>query len=85
MFTTVLNNVFTQGILPDQSRSLQGKACPHLGEIEKYIVGRTTGPLRLVKNIGELFVLGININDLYLINDPISSGKHSGAGMVLGI
>ena len=35
-------------------------------------------------DVGQLLVFGIDIDDLYLINDPVSTGKHSGAMIRLG-
>ena len=42
------------------------------------------GSLGLGMDVGQLLVFGIDIDDLYLINDPVSTGKHSGAMIRLG-
>ena len=70
-----------QGVLADQTRAEQGEWRPGLGQRDQNIVRRPAGPLGLAANVAQLFRLGININDFDLIDDPVSAGEQTAAGV----
>ena len=79
----ILQNILPQGVLADQPSALERKRGFHFRQVQQHVVGGSSGPLRLIVDIRQLFVLRVNVDDLDLINDPITAGQHAGS-VILG-
>ena len=77
--STILKYVLAEGILANETGSLERKIGAKLGQVQQDVVGRSTRTLRLAKDIGQLLVLGINVYDLYLVYDPVAAGQNATA------
>ena len=66
-----------RAVLPDEAGGEEGETAPALGQIDEHIVRRTAGALGLAANIGELFGLGIDVDQLDLVDNPIAAGQQA--------
>ena len=83
--SAILEDVLAECILAHEAGSLQGKLGSHLGQVEQHVVGRTTTALGLAMNIGQVLVLGVNVDHLDLVDDPIAAGKHAASTGLLRV
>ncbi len=75
----IVEDVLAVGILSDETCTRQREPCPHLGEVHEDIVRGTARALALGLDVGQLFELGIGVDDLDLIHDPVAAGEDAGA------
>jgi hypothetical protein len=77
VLATVGQNLITQRVLADEPGGHQRERRTGTGEINKDVVGRAAGALRLAADISELLRLRIHVYDFDLVNDPVSTGEQS--------
>jgi len=75
----VVQDVLAVGVLAHETRAGEGESRPHLREIHQNIVRGTARALALGLDVGQLFELGIGVDDLDLIHDPVAAGEDAGA------
>jgi len=70
-------DVLAQRILSHQPSGEERKRDARTGEVNQHVVRGAAVPSDWLRMFGELFRLGIDINHLDLINDPVAPGEEA--------
>jgi hypothetical protein len=69
--------VIAQRILADEAGGEERERDAGPGEVNQHVVRGAAGPFGLATDVGELFRLGIDVNHLDLVNDPVAPGEEA--------
>src|ERR1043166_570407 len=81
VLAAVAENLLAKRIFSDEAGSHQRERCAGIGEIYQNVVRRTAGALGLATDISELLRLRIDVNNFYLVNDPVPTGEQTAAAV----
>ena len=77
---TVLQDALPQRVPTNQAGGEKRKRHTQPGQVHQDVVRSPARALRLAANVGELFRLRININQLHLVDDPVAARKYAASG-----
>ena len=72
-----LQDALPQRVPANQAGAEQRKSHTQPGQVHQDVVRRASRALRLAANVGELFRLRININQLDLVDDPVAARENA--------
>ena len=70
-------NLFTHRVLAHHAGAQEGKRRSGAGEVDQDVIGRPAGASGLAADVGQLLWLRVNINQFYLVNDPVASSQET--------
>jgi len=73
----IVQNQFTKAVLAHQTGPHQWKIGAQLRQIKQDVLGSPSGPLRLAANIRKLLPLRKDIDEFYLIDDPVAAAQNT--------
>jgi hypothetical protein len=76
---TVLQNHPAKIVISYQSGGEKWKRRLQSRQVDKHIIRRAAGALGLSAYIRQLIALRVNVDDLYLVNDPIAGRQQTGS------
>src|SRR5438477_6423346 len=83
VLTAIVENEFAQGILADQPGPQEWEIGAQLREVQENIVWGSAGALGLAADIGKLLPLRKDIDQLDLIDDPITARQNTAPARML--
>lgn len=80
VFFAVLEDFLAEGIFTDEACAGEGEGCAEFGEVDEDVIGAAAGALFLGEDIGQCFGVGIDVDLLDLVDDPVASGEEPFTG-----
>src|SRR5690349_17933887 len=72
VLSAIFENLLAQRVSAHQTSAKKREGRAGFGKIHQHIVRRAAGPLRLGANVAQLFRLGIDVDEFYLIDNPVA-------------
>src|SRR5581483_8046283 len=80
MFFAIGEDFLSERVFAHEAGTGEWERGTEFGEVHQDVIGRAASALGLGGYIGERLALGIDINDLDLINDPVASSQDPSPG-----
>src|SRR2546426_10962851 len=85
VLAAILENLFTQRVLVDQSSAEQRKGSLAPGQIDEHIIRSAASALRLPANVSQLLGLRVHIDEFDLVDDPIPASQEATVGIRVSV